>query len=400
MGTQTGRVIATLAAVACLSTRAEAAPPSIADFAADTDFSFPTLSPSGDKIAYVTRMKDSRVLVVLDLAKRERKGIMQASNESFELTWCGFKTEDRLLCGFSGTDFSGGDPYPVSRLVAIDASGDTKAKVLVQNGSHGDSQFQDRIMDWQIDDPKHVFIQLMDEDSSGPFPNVYALDVFNGLTTIVQRSRAPIMHWSTDRKGVVRFGSGYDDRKSTYITRDNADGSWRTLAKWERGDVDFDVVGFGPSPATLLVSAAHNGRSAIYEMDLAEKSDRQLLFANEEVDVGEPLLWPTDKRIIGFTYDTDRGKRMLFDDEAASIYNSIDDIIPNAENFVVDSSRDGKKLLIASAADVRPTDYYILDLNDRKMRKVGSANPALSATPLAPMKAIKIKAPDGTMRPG
>jgi dipeptidyl aminopeptidase/acylaminoacyl peptidase len=390
-------VAAAFAAALCVSLRATAAP-TIAEFAADTDFSFPTLSPNGDEVAFVTRVQDTRVLVVLDMVKRERRGLMAATVDSFELTWCGFKSDDRLLCGFQGTEFDRGQPYAVTRLVSVDVSGKTKPKVLIQNGAKGASQFQDRIMDWQINDPKRVLIQLTDEHS--PFPNVHALDVYTGLTSTVLRARTPILRWSTDRAGEIRFGSGYDEHKSTYITRDSVDAPWRTLAKWELGKDDFDVVGFGPVPGTLLVSAEHNGRSAIYEMDLSEKSDRQLLFANSEVDVGGPIYWPSDRRIIGFGYETDRNKRMLFDAEAQNVYASIDQILPNSDNYVVDASRDGNKLLIASYTDVRPSEYFLLDMNEKKLRRIGSANPALAQTPLAPMKAVKIKGPDGVMLPG
>ena len=392
------RAGAMLAIAWCCASQVDAAP-TIADFAADTDFSFPTLSPEGDKVAFVTRMDGVRALVVLDFVKKERRGLMRATNESFELSWCGFKTNDRILCGFSGTEFDAGQPYAVSRLVAVDDSGKTKPRVLIQNGSHSQSQFQDRIMDWRPDDPKHVYIQLTG-DTDGPFPAVYALDVYTGLTTVVQRSRSPILGWRTDRKGVVRFGWGYDDKKSTYLTRDSADDKWRTLAKWELGTNDFDVIGFGPSPGTLLVEAEHNGRSAVFEMDLTEQSDRQLLFANPEVDVGGPIYWPADRRIIGFTYATDRQKRMLFDGEAQAVYDAIDAVIPGADNYVADASRDGKKLLIASESDVRPSEYFVLDMNEKRLRRIGSANPALANAPFAPMKSIRIKAPDGTLLPG
>ena len=59
-----------------------------------------------------------------------------------------------------GTQFQDGQPYPVSRLVGVDACGNDKPKVLVQNGTQGASQFQDRVLDWQVDDPRHVLIQL------------------------------------------------------------------------------------------------------------------------------------------------------------------------------------------------------------------------------------------------
>ena len=394
------RVMSSVVACAsfALSTVVMAAGPSIDDFAADADFSFPTLSPDGGKVAFVTRAADQRLLMVIDLDKRVRTALMAASVESFDLTYCRFKGDDRLLCGFRGVQFDRGQPYPVSRLVSVDVSGKAKPRVLVQNGTQGGSQFQDRILDWQVDDPKHVLIALSGDGD--PFPNVHALDITTGLMSIVQRSRHPILQWTADRNGVVRFGEGYDEKRQTYITRDSADGAWRSLGKWEYGESDFDVVGFGPAPATLLVNANHNGRNAIFEMDLTEKSDRQLLFSNLDVDVGEPLYWPADQRIIGFSYETDRVHRKFFDGKAEAIYESIDAALPDSDNEVVSASRDGTKLLIASRADIRPSNYYVLDTNTHKMLRVGSANPAVAKSPLSPMKPIRIKAPDGTMLPG
>jgi dipeptidyl aminopeptidase/acylaminoacyl peptidase len=392
-----GAACAALLLATCLPLAAAGAP-SIADFASDTDFAAPALSPDGNLVAFVTRVQDRRVLVALDLVKRERRGLMSAVTDTFEITWCSFKTNDRLLCGLRGTQFDGGQPYPVSRLVAIDTNGKGKPKVLVQNSSNGMSQYQDRIMDWQVNDPRHVLIQLTDEYSV--FPTVHALDVYSGLTSVVQRARSPILSWTTDRAGVVRFGAGFDNNKSTYITRDSADASWRTLAKWDLGAGDFDVLGFGPTPGTLLVSAIHNGRDAIFEMDLNEKASRQLLFADGEVDVGGPIYWPADRRIVGFRYDSDMPRREVFDGPAKQIFDAIDEALPNAVNRVVDSSADGRKLLISSAKDIRPTDYYILDLDQKKLVRVGSANPALANVQLAPMKPVRIKAPDGAMLPG
>jgi dipeptidyl aminopeptidase/acylaminoacyl peptidase len=258
----------------------------------------------------------------------------------------------------------------------------------------------ERISDFQVNDPSHVLIELTVEFSV--FPKVYALDIYTGLTLVVQRARSPILDWTTDRAGVVRFGAGFDNNsnKATYITRDSADASWRTLAKWEIGASDFDAIGFGPTPGTLLVSANHNGRDAIFEMDLNEKNSRQLLFSDAEVDVGGPIYWPADRRIVGFRYDNEMPRRMVFDAEAKGIFDAIDGVLPNAVNYVVDSSSDGRKLLIASSRDIRPIEYHLLDLDQKKMSRVGSANPALANAQLAPMKPVKIKGPDGVMLPG
>jgi len=391
------RLVTAIAASLCVAAGAHAAAPTIADFSAHADAIRPAISPDGTLVAFVTRAEGNRILMVIDTVKRERRALMGAIVDSFEISSCGFKNDERLLCGFRGTQFFRGQPYIVSRLVAVDVSGKTKPRVLIQNGTEGGSQFQDRVLDWQRNDPKRVLIQLSGDGD--PFPTVHSLDVYTGLTYVVQRSRSSITNWSADRFGVVRFGYGFDGRKYSYIARDSAEGQWRTLAKWEIGESDFSVVGFGAAPTTLLVQAVHNGRDAVFEMDLQEKSDRQLLFSNTEVDVGGPIYWPADNRIIGFEYETDRTHRKFFDAEAEAVYAAIDRLRPDADNEVVDSSRDGKRLLVMSRADTRPTEYLILDLTTSKLLRVGSANPAIS-TPLSPMTSVKIKAADGTILPG
>jgi len=380
-----------------------AEPPPVAAFAASVDFGPPALSPDGRRIAFVTRGKQGRMLVALDLETREAHGIMGATVDNFEISRCQFKSDVRLLCGFRGTSFWAGQPYPVSRLVAVDAVGTPKPLVLFQSqlsqdNTHAASQYQDRILDYQVNDPKHVLIQLSDE--RGPWPAVYSLNVYDGTTALVQHSRVSILDWNVDTAGVVRFGSGYDIRRSLFITRDSAQDDWRTLAEWDFGENDFEFVGFGPKPGILLISADHQGRTAIYELDPTGKEERKLLLANDYVDIGAPIRWPADNRLVGFSYEAEREKRVIFDEEVAAVFATIDASLPNADNFVLGASRDGNRVLIKSVTDVRPADYLVLDRKEKRLRRVGSANPELPPTPFAPMKAVKIPGPDGVTLPG
>lgn len=384
--------------VACAATAAHAAP-GIDDFAVEADFRAPSLSPGGTRIAYVTRMDGIRALVMLDLAEQRLKPLMAATVDTFDVAWCRFKTDDRLLCSMRGTAFEDGQPYAVSRLVSVDATSATRPEVLFQGSRKGGAQFHDRILDWQPQDPQRVLIQIA-ADQYTIFPGVHALDVVTGKLKQVQGSRAPILSWSVDRHGVVRFGAGRDASGLTYITRDSADAPWRTLASWKVGKGEFDVVGIGPIPGTLLVSADHNGRAAIFEMDLTEKNDRQLLFSNVDVDVEEPIYWPTDGRIVGFEFATERRKRRVFDGEAASIYAAIDKALPDTDNSIVDASRDGQQLLIRAESDVRSNDYLLLNRGNMQMARLGIGNPAMSEAVLSPMKPVRIKAPDGAVLPG
>src|SRR5688572_14734508 len=149
-----------LVALSLFTEAAVAAPPSVETFAAYSDFGAVSLSPDGNRIAYTARAGKQRALIVLDLEKRTMKPILAAEEDRFQIRWCSFKSAQRLLCGLRGVEFFGTQqPFPVSRLIAINADG-SKFKMLVQNGRNGTSQYQDRILDWQVEHPSRVLIQL------------------------------------------------------------------------------------------------------------------------------------------------------------------------------------------------------------------------------------------------
>ena len=59
----------------CASAGSSAAP-TIADFSAQADAIYPAISPDGNLVAFVTRAENNRVLMVVDLVKRERRALM------------------------------------------------------------------------------------------------------------------------------------------------------------------------------------------------------------------------------------------------------------------------------------------------------------------------------------
>jgi dipeptidyl aminopeptidase/acylaminoacyl peptidase len=380
---------------------ASVAAPTVDEFASLADYGRVSLSPDGKRIAYTGRAGGKRALIVLDLEKRTNTPILAAEEDTFSIFWCRFKTNTRMLCGLRGTDFFRSQPFTVSRLIAVNADG-SNLKVLIQRGQNATSQFQDSIIDWREDDERRVYIQLSPEELYTPFPSVYALDVETGERSLVQKQRNPIRGWVADQKGVLRYGGGCDDKtRCEYVARDSESAPWRLLTRWEKftDTTDFSVLGFGPSGDKLLVTEVLDDRLAVFQLDLNDKKDKELVFAHPKVDVGGAKYWP-DGRVIGFTYDTDRGNRELFDAEAAAIYQLVDKSLPDTVNHVASTARDDKLLLISAWTDVAPQSYYLLDLERKGLSKLGVLSPPLSGTPLAPMKSIQIRIPDGTVLPG
>ena len=80
--------------------------------------------------------------------------------------------------------------------------------------------------------------------------------------------------------------------------------------------------------------------------------------------------------------------------------DSLDSLQPGEYITVAGASRDDTKMLVVTQADVHPDKYYVLDINDKKLMYVGSANPALDEVVLSPMKAVRIRVSDGQELPG
>jgi len=375
-------------------------------FAAGPAMTDPHLSPDGTQLVYLTTLLGQPRVAVRDLRSGRERPILNAAPGPFTVTRCEFKTADRLLCHLEGVAH-GSEPgrlYPASRLLAVNADGHA-ARLLFQNSFFSRlprtarSQFQDRVIHHLPDDPSHVLIELGDEGSV--FPSVYRLDVYSGDLQVVVASQPPIMDWTADQSGVVRFGYGFRDDTGVYIARSGPDAPWRTLEEFKRFDRKrFDPLAFGALPSQLLVFAPYQGRAAVWQMDLEANSPMQLVYSRTDVDVAGILQWPTDRHAAGFVYETDRPHTHFIDPHAAQIDALLERALPGAYHVVVDATHDGGKLLTVSFSDVMPPRYHLLETASGRLTELGRQEAALSEQLLAPMKPVVIAGTGGIAIPG
>src|SRR6202035_2661752 len=118
--------------------------------------------------------------------------------DEFQLTWCHWATNTRLLCGLHSSSSQGGVLHPVTRLVAVDADG-KNLRVLMQNSQEVQGQFQDRIINWNPGPPDTVLIeadegldasqlasgvQVFGNVGTHAAPAIFELNVVTGRLTI------------------------------------------------------------------------------------------------------------------------------------------------------------------------------------------------------------------------
>jgi dipeptidyl aminopeptidase/acylaminoacyl peptidase len=368
-------------------------------FAASPAIASPSLSPDGKHLAYIGYVQGKPFVMVHEFVSKATRPLLSGLSKTYTVRWCAFKNDERILCGFRGTEYSAGRPFGSTRLVAINIDG-SQLKVLIQNKMRDDrqAQTQDRVLHWLPDDPHNVIIQL---DSDGDvYPDVYRLDVYTGGLHLVQAQRTPVLGWMTDRSGVVRFGFGFRSAETSgiYTTRSAEGAPWRIIEKFDRYEGErFTPLGFGVLPNTLFVTAPHNGRDAVWEFDLEGTGDVQLVFANDEVDVDDAISWPSDGHLIGFSYETDRPHAFYIDDLARRVEVTARQVLPGRFVSIIGSTRDANKLLLSAYSDVKPVGYYLLDLKAGSFSLLMSSNAQLENDTFAAMRTVSIVAGDLTI---
>jgi dipeptidyl aminopeptidase/acylaminoacyl peptidase len=373
------------------------------EFAGYPQLQSPHISPDGNLLVYLGAVAGVPAVIVRDLRSGAERPILHLSSGGYDVSRCEFKNDERLLCHLEGVAHGyGGEPFPASRLVALNADGSDLRVLFADGVADGGSavglQFQDRIVHWLPDDPRHLLIELT--ETGTVFPSVYQLDVYSGSVRLVVPAHPPVMDWTVDNQGVVRFGYGFRGDSAVYIARSGANAPWRTLEQFPRFDRSrFDPLVFGRNPGELFVLAPYQGRLAVWKMDLEGDGDLQLAFSRPDVDVSGIIEWPSDRRVAGFFYETDRPHAEYIDPEAQAVDDLLQQTLPGAFHAVISASRDGKRLITVSYADVLPARFHLVDLTTHQVVPIGRLN-SIDPAQLAPMKPVVVPGEGGIRIPG
>jgi dipeptidyl aminopeptidase/acylaminoacyl peptidase len=237
------------------------------------------------------------------------------------------------------------------------------------------------------------------------FPSLFELNVVTGRLRKHLGSRAPLTHYLTDRRGEARLGWGVIPHtdKTVYDARDPRTGEWRRLFTHEAFSSErifYPLAICSDRPDCAYALASHEGRDAIWRLDLSGKQAPILEFSHSAVDIdGEPVLL-NDGRLLGMRYDTDRPFLYYTDPQLAGISRSLKPVLPNAFVVITDATQDARWLVVRTTSDVDAGTYYLLDTQKGNLERIGTAYPALDPATLGRMQSISYPARDGTSIPG
>ncbi len=377
------------------------------------------------------------------------KRVTASEPGKFDLGWCRWANQKRLICGIYGN--IRGKKYaepPYTRLFAVDADG-AALKVLEQARNEGNlfvtttsmrnfnmnygasiekstaselgvrdadtiskdaqntfavSSFsperQDEVIDFTPDDPDTVLIQF-DEDHDS-FPSIVELNLNTASRFERIGENPPIRQFVTDGRGNPRIGWGSADGLNTiYFARLDGEREWRRLGATQAFSTTNRLrpIAMATEVNTAYALGTYEGRDALWSIDLADKREPNCCSSHPLVDVGEPV-FQTDRSLLGVRYDVERPYVWYADPKLRELIDRLDKQFPNRVHDIIDSSDDKKALLIQASSPIDLGTYYVYDAEKEKLQKLGTAYPELDQNALGWTTNIVYKAADGTEIPG
>jgi dipeptidyl aminopeptidase/acylaminoacyl peptidase len=361
------------------------------------------LSPDGRRVAFIGAHGDQEVAIAFERGTSSANIVVASDPGNFELQWCGWANDERILCSLLGVWPRGPQsPFPVTRLVAASQDG-TKQTLLTSNGRAHVSQLQEVLIDWLRHDPSHVLVQR-NADQRSAYPSVFRVSVDDGRHRTHTRSREPIRAFATDSRGNVTLGWGarWGSTEQRVFGRLEG-GQWRRLtqihALRETGGALRPIAG-QPGSNLAYALGLHEGRYALWRIDLRDQREPELFAAHPLVDV-ESVQSTFDRRLLGIQYEVERPEIHYFDQRAAAVVEAVRRALAT-EDFVesVEFREEETVHVIRTLSDVDAGSWYVFDTTTGALEFLGTSYPELDRSSLAPMQAISYRARDGVEIPG
>src|SRR6185437_4446469 len=186
-----------------------------------------------------------------------------------------------------------------------------------------------------------------------------------------------------------------------YLDRRQGSHEWKTLVDFAAGDDQIEPLAVDADIDSVYALKKKDGRDALYAIKLDGSGSQTLIAANPDVDIDNVVRVGDGLKVIGYTYADETRHAVYFDPEFKALAASLSKVLPNLPLVdFVDSSADGRKLLIFASSDTDPGRYYVFDRDKKTLNEAMLARPELEGRTLARQKAVTIPAPDGAQIPG
>ena len=372
-----------------------------------------TMSRSGKYLAATAPHKGRMNLMVMDMDTR--KGTLLTSFEDYDVIDVAWVGDERLVftLGLFNSptgpgQFDGGGLFVVGR----DGSNSRQLAPTIREQRSRNERYRGLELHRTIPDNTNEVI-VQGTQTSADSVDLYRLNLNTGRTRLLTSGRPSDLtsSWLLDSKLVPRVVVAGIKNELTQVVyyRKGEDSPWTEISRYSpaSGSV-FVPLAFETDDQTLQVATNKDRDTmAVYRYDPNTKKLGELIAAHPRFDMGAnsqgdaipgALVDAETNKIIGYRVEADKTETYWIDEGRAKTQRTLDAALPDTVN-TFRRTPDGKRLLVTTISDLKPTRWYLLDEVKRTLEEIGAARPWLDGQ-LVAQRPFLYKTRDGLEIPG
>lgn len=339
------------------------------------------ISPDGKSLSYLKLQDKKQNLFVEDLA----------TGKSIQLTKLGEKNisfyswvSNNELIYYKEKDGA----RHQSDLFIINKEGKNERQLSA------DEKIRMRILEDQLIDDNYLLVLSNKRDST--VSDVYRLNVRDGKMDMVAQNPGNITGWRTDNKGRLRMAISNDGVNQTLLVRENETQAFKSVLT-----INFKTtimpIAFSENEPNIIyaISDVNRDKTALVELDCTTGKERNVLFANDTLNVVDAQYSKNSGKIDYVVYETWKKQKYYLDPSAKNFYHKLDKLLPNTELRIVDQDKSEQVFIVRTFTDRNPGSYYLYNAINGTLKKLSDINSAINGAEMCEMKPVKYTSRDG-----
>lgn len=356
------------------------------------------LSPNGKYVVSLVNINNERLqgtaIKLLELATNKNSYLLITDNKNYVIDQVVWANNDLLLVHTSYPDRKNNTPLVRTNLLKLNIHTRQTAHVITKKLLKHLKYIPNilsTVVDYLPDDDDHILMSIAGFKYSGEHTVIKVALTDKPSFDVVQKLKRDVFSWLTDSQHRVRIA--IHRKKARYKIKEKLPNTNSYKDLWQ-----FDIfskqevwpLGFGKAANILYVKALHQGKDAIFSVDLSDKElKKTLVYANKNYDVQGVLQY--GKR-SGDLISVDHH---FINEHYQKLQQAIDNIFPDTTNTIIDFSDDEQKYIVLTHSDIEAGSYYIGDRSKNTIALIGHKYPDLAPELLNKKQTITYKARDG-----